>query len=118
MDIVKKEIRQYQTTDGQFPFRTWFNSLRDTTIQNRIRARLMRVKAGHFGDHKYVGQGVLELRLHFGPGYRIYYGEQENTIVLLLCAGDKNSQQKDIQKAVLYWNDFKRRENYESEPVL
>jgi putative addiction module killer protein len=61
----------------------------------------------HFGDHTPVGDGVSELRMFFGPSYRIYYGEDNETIVLLLCGGDKNTQSKDIKKAKHYWKDYK-----------
>ncbi|QTA91768.1 Putative addiction module killer protein domain-containing protein [Desulfonema magnum] len=63
------------------------------------------------GDHKSLGDGVCEFRFHFGPGYRVYYGEADNAIVLLLCGGDKSWQKKNVKKAKIYWNDWLNRRN-------
>ena len=104
-----REIRFYQIPNGREPFREWFLSIRDTSVRRRIQARLIAVEAGNFGDRKSVGDGVWELRLNFGPGYRIYYGEVDNTIVLLLCGGDKSSQKRDIEGAKNYWREYKER---------
>jgi putative addiction module killer protein len=104
-----RTINFYQIPNGHEPFRRWFLSIRDTRIRRRIQARLTSVRAGNLGDHRSVGDGVWELRLDFGPGYRIYYGEVDNTIVLLLCGGDKSSQQRDIERAKNYWIEYKER---------
>ncbi len=77
----------------------WFASLRDRTAKARIVARVLYLGDGHFGDAKPVGDDVLELRLHFGPGYRIYFTWRGEKIILLLCGGDKGSQQRDIARA-------------------
>ncbi|MGK0299089.1 MAG: putative addiction module killer protein [Gammaproteobacteria bacterium] len=69
--------------------------------------RLRRIEQGNYGDCKNIQDGVSELRLFFGSGYRIYFGENGNSLVVLLCAGDKSTQQKDIQKALKYWNEYK-----------
>ena len=71
------------------------------------RTRLDRLEGGNFGDCQSVGSGVFELRLHFGPGYRVYFGEVDRTIVLLLCGGDKSTQTRDIQRAKTYWLEYK-----------
>lgn len=84
-------------TDG---FRAWLNALRDTQARLRIAARLRRVENGHLGDVKLVGNGVFELRLDFGPGYRICFVKRGGSIVVLLCGGDKSSQRGDIQRAI------------------
>jgi len=71
--------------------------------------RLDRVSLGNFGDCRSVGEGVQELRIDYGPGYRVYFGQHGSTIVLLLCGGDKDSQAKDIDLAKHYWKEYSRR---------
>lgn len=83
MNIVQKEIHRYEISEGKSPYLDWFDSLKDERVRARIRERLARVRLGLLGDHKPVGQGVYELRFHFGPGYRIYYGQRGRVIVLL-----------------------------------
>jgi putative addiction module killer protein len=108
-----QEVREYLTPNGANPFRDWFHSLKDGRTRARVRVRINRVRMGIFGDSKPVGGGVHELRLAFGPGYRIYFGRDGQTLVLLLCAGDKRSQGRDIQRAKSFWQDYRRSENYE-----
>lgn len=98
-----REIEVFHTEDGQEPFTEWLRSLRDQRARDRIRKRLERLGDGNFGDCHSVGGGVFELRIHVGAGYRVYFGEIDNTIVLLLCGGDKSSQVRDIQRAKTYW---------------
>ena len=88
------------------PFEDWFRSLRDRQMRVRIAARLARVRAGNFGDHRSVGGGVSELRLDIGPGYRLYYALQEATIVALIIGGDKSSQDRDIEEAKRLWKEY------------
>lgn len=107
LDTNSREIEFYRTQNGRIPFTKWFESLRDTRVQARIEARLVLLEAGNFGDYRSVGRGVFELRVHIGAGYRIYFGEVDNTVVLLLCGGDKSSQQRDIERAKMYWQDYK-----------
>lgn len=80
-------------------FEKWLSSLRDRQTRSRILTRLSHVQEGNFGDHKSVGDGVSELRFAFGPGYRIYYTRRGSVVVIMLCGGDKGSQQSDIRKA-------------------
>lgn len=80
-------------------FAEWISGLRDTRAQKRIVARLLRLEHGLIGDAKSVGDGVCELRFDFGPGYRVYFQQRGNVIVLLLCGGDKSSQAQDIVRA-------------------
>lgn len=80
-------------------FATWFRGLRDRSAMKRIAARLDRAAAGHFGDAEPVGDGVREMRLHFGPGYRIYFIQRERVVVVLLCGGDKATQGADVRRA-------------------
>ena len=105
METIKRIIKEYITKEGKNLYRDWFDSLKNVRTQVKIDVRLTRVRLGNFGDAQSVGKGVYELRFHFGSGYRIYYGLDGNEIVLLLCAGDKSSQKKDIKKAHIYWEE-------------
>ena len=104
--VYPKELRLYATQSGREPYTEWFES-QDRTIRDRIQARIDRIESGNLGDYKSVGDGVFELRFHFGSGYRVYFGEVGNTIVLLLCGGDKSSQDGDIKQAKAYWQAYK-----------
>ena len=84
----------------------WLVSLRDLMGRKRILARIARLEQGNFGDCEPVGEGVCELRLFFGSGYRVYFGEDENNIVVLLCGGDKGNQHQDIKQAKMYWKEY------------
>ena len=103
------ELRIYLTEDGSAPFEDWISGLRDVTGRARIRARLARVQAGNFGDCKPLRDGVQELRIDRGPGYRVYLSRQGNVLVLLLCGSDKADQERAIRQAVDYLNDWKNR---------
>jgi putative addiction module killer protein len=83
--------------------------LNDPVTRARIVARLDRLKAGLLGDWKSIGGGVFELRIDVGPGFRVYYGQDGKTLILLLCGGDKRTQAKDIENAHSYWKDYKAR---------
>jgi len=80
-------------------FREWLHDQKDNRLVAKVVARINQVRGGNFGDHKSVSDGVSELRIHYGPGYRIYYTVRGRIIVILLCAGDKSTQNKDILKA-------------------
>jgi len=88
-------------------FTKWTGKLRDLEAKKRIAARLGRVAAGNFGDVKPVGSGISELRIPYGPGYRVYLMQRGAEIVILLCGGDKSTQQKDIERAKEIALDFK-----------
>ena len=79
----------------------WFSKLKDLAARIRIAARIQRLKAGNPGDSRSVGSGVVELKINFGPGYRVYYIQRGNELILLLCGGDKSNQSKDIERAKL-----------------
>ncbi|MEM8805290.1 MAG: type II toxin-antitoxin system RelE/ParE family toxin [Cyanobacteria bacterium P01_G01_bin.38] len=100
-----------ESIDGKNPFSNWLDSLRDKKSKAKIQIRLERVKMGNLGDFKSVGEGVLELRIRHGPGYRVYFAQVGLAIILLLCGGDKSTQQRDILQAQQFWTDFKRRDN-------
>ncbi|MBI3313421.1 MAG: type II toxin-antitoxin system RelE/ParE family toxin [Candidatus Omnitrophica bacterium] len=103
------ELEYYKTKNGLAPFLVWFESLNDFRTQTTISARLARLRLGNFGKCEPVGNGVFELKIYYGPGYRVYFGRKANRIILLLCGGDKSTQGKDIQRAYDYWQNFKER---------
>ena len=80
-------------------FEDWLKNLRDKEACTRISRRLKRIEKGNFGDHKSLGGGISELKIHYGPGYRVYYTERNGLIVVLLAGGDKSTQERDIVKA-------------------
>lgn len=104
-----REILVYQTLEGRRPFEEWFGELKDVKARVRIKAKIDRVIGGNFGDVKLVETGVWEFRLHFGPGYRVYFGLDGNVLVILLCGGDKSTQDGDIRRARGFWMDYLRR---------
>ena len=93
------------------PFIDWVEGLKDRKNRARILRRVDRLEDGNFGDYKAVGEGVLELRLFFGSGFRVYCAEDGDVLIVLLCGGDKKTQGKDIKKAINYWTEYKRRKN-------
>lgn len=103
------EIHYYQTAAGGRPFVEWLTGLTDRQARVRIQARLARVAGGNLGDVEPVGEGVLELRIDWGPGYRVYFSRVGQVIVLFLCGGDKRMQQRDIKNAKTYFEDYKTR---------
>jgi putative addiction module killer protein len=102
------KIKVYETKDNKHPFNSWLEKL-DIPVQAKIQVRLRRAGLGNFGDWKFVVDGINEFRLDFGPGYRIYYNNIDLETVLILCAGTKRTQTKDIQIAKDYLKDFKAR---------
>ena len=89
-------------------FETWFTGLRDQEAQARINARIRRLSLGNPGDVKPVGSGVSEMRIDYGPGYRVYYTQRGKALVLICCGGDKRSQDADIKRAIEIAKDWKR----------
>lgn len=104
-----KEIRHFKLKNGKYPVKDWINSL-DLSIQVRIYSRLARVQEDNYGDCKKLSE-ISELRFNFGSGYRIYFAEVNNIIILLLNAGDKKTQKKDIEKAKEYLQLWKGQYN-------
>ena len=99
-----KNVTYYEPTIER-SFEAWLNALKDRKARSKIDTRLDRVEAGNFGDCEPVGGGVIELRIDFGPGYRVYIGE-EGDEVIVLWAGAKNSQTSDIGRARRYWREY------------
>ena len=94
---------------GKLPFESWLASLEDDQAEARIAARVNRLAGGNFGDCKPVGAGVWELRIDWGPGYRVYYAMIDRACALLLCGGDKRRQAADISRAIGYLKDYRKR---------
>jgi putative addiction module killer protein len=111
VEAQPREIRNYLTAEGRSPFQEWLDSVRDMKARVRIEKRLERVALGNLGDYRSVGQGVYELKIDYGPGYRVYFGQIGSILVLLLCGGDKSTQEQDILRAKEYWRDYERSEN-------
>ena len=109
--IKQRMIKIYQRDNGENPVVSWMESL-DSSIRYRIKSRLTRVTQGNFGDHEPLGDGLYELKFKFGSGYRIYYSEVHDEIILLLCGGDKKTQSKDIKLARTYLTDYLQEENH------
>ncbi len=103
------EIRHYVTRAGKDIFDDWLTELADARAQAKIASRINRLAAGNFGDSKSLRQGLYELRIDWGPGYRVYYSMIGRACVLLLCGGDKRKQSSDIERASQYLKDYKER---------
>lgn len=103
------KIERYTTATGECPFNQRAASIRDAKAVARIAAAVVKMGIGLFGDWKAVGEGVMETRLNYGPGYCIYYAKDGNTLVILLTCGDKRTQTQDIEAAHGYWKDYKAR---------
>lgn len=99
------QIKTFRQGDRQ-PFWDWLRDLRDVQARARIRTRIDRLALGNMGDHRVLDGGVYELKIDWGPGYRVYFGKVDNTIVLLLCGGDKRTQQQDIKTAKAYLKEY------------
>lgn len=97
-------VREHLTGDGRNPFREWLGTL-DVAVKARVQARVLRFELGNPGDHKSVGAGVWEARLAFGPGYRLYFGKDGESVILLLLGGAKATQRRDIRRAQEFWRD-------------
>lgn len=104
------QVNEYINLDGKSPYREWLTGLLDKQAQARILTRINRMAAGNLGDHKPIGAGVWELRIDWGPGYRVYYARAGTRLILLLAGGDKRKQQADIDAAISYWKNWQERE--------
>jgi len=100
-------IRYYVAASGRQPFAEWYADLQETARAKVTRA-IVRLEQGNFSNIKSVGEGVFEYRIDFGPGYRVYFGQDGQTLVILLTAGTKKRQQRDIDAAHAYWQDYKQ----------
>jgi putative addiction module killer protein len=114
LKLISVEIRHYVTASGGDPYQQWLDGLKDVKGRVIIQRRIDRVANGNFGDCRFCRDGVWELRIDYGPGYRVYYAREGETGVLLLCGGSKRSQSADIKEAARYWLDYRRRSNEEN----
>ncbi len=89
-------------------FIDWLDRLKDQTVKKRIVARIRLAENGSFGDHHFYADGVWEMRIHYGPGYRLYYAQESSTIYLLLAGGNKKTQEQDIERAIDIWEACKK----------
>lgn len=104
-------VIRYRAAEGEEPIvTTWIAGLKDRRASLKIDSRITRIEQGNFGDHKAVGEGVSELRITEGAGYRVYFGRHGDAIVVLLCGGDKNSQDADIKEAKRLWSVWKKQQ--------
>lgn len=107
MKIKERLVEYFKTPHGKVPAQEWLDSIKDKMTQAILYKRIRQAGLGNFGDFKSVGSGVQELRINYGPGYRIYYGIHEDEVILLLIGGSKRTQAADIEKAKAYWTIFK-----------
>jgi len=94
----------FNTTDD---FDAWLAAITDGSLKSLVLRRIAQARLGNFGDHKWIGSGVFEMRIHYGSGWRLYYAQEGRYLYLLLSAGSKSSQRKDIQKAIAMWQQIK-----------
>lgn len=106
-------VVEYETEDGRHPFSRWFNRL-SVDAALRVRTAVARMEIGNFSNVKAVGQGVSEYKINVGPGYRVYFGKDGDTLVILLGGGTKKRQSRDIEAAQTHWKDYKRRKRQSS----
>jgi putative addiction module killer protein len=106
---VPFEVRRYRSAAGDEPFTEWLSNLPDRQARARILARLERLAIGNFGDARFLRDGVSELRIDWGPGYRVYFGQDGAQVIVLLCGGDKRKQSSDIARAVNSWHEYEER---------
>ena len=109
MIVEARQVELYKTEEGEIPYEIWLDRLKDSRTRSQITVRITRLRTGNLGRYKSVGGGVIELALDFGPGYRIYIAQVGAVITLLLCAGEKRTQERDIAAAKNYWADYQRR---------
>lgn len=108
MEVRPRDVRNYVTPNGREPYEEWVNSYSDSKTRAIIQQRIRRLELGNFGDYEQLGN-LYELKIHYGPGYRVYFGTVDHDIVILLYGGPKKTQKRDIQKAKKYWEEFRSR---------
>ena len=111
MTTQSRKIQRYITPDGKIPIDEWLDSFRDSKTKAIINARIKRVNNGNLGNYRSLGDSIYELKINYGAGYRVYFGQVGTEIILLLSGGDKSTQDRDIHKAKEYWRDYEQRKN-------
>jgi putative addiction module killer protein len=111
MEARPRRILKYITESERCPFDEWIDSLKNKRAQAVVNNRLLRIAQGNFGLCRNVGGNLMEMKIDFGPGLRVYFAEDGDTIVVLLCGGDKSTQTRDIERAKEYWKDYTRSEH-------
>ena len=111
MSIKRREILEYLNTAKESPFEKWLNGLKDIRGRAVIRRKINQLRLGYLLDIQSLGSGLFEVRIFFGPGYRVYFGEVNKRTILLLWGGNKGSQKRDIKKAKKYWEIYKGEDN-------
>jgi putative addiction module killer protein len=106
MMVRPKDIQLYVTDEGKTSIEDWLNGLRDRKARAAIDARIARLRLGLVGQAREVGEGVHEMKVDVGQGYRVYFGNVSNVVILLLCGGDKRTQKADIKRAKEFWSDY------------
>ena len=109
--IKHRTVKYFTGLNGKSPAKEWLNTITDKLTSGILIRRIWLASVGQFGDHKSLDSGVFELRIHHGAGYRIYYGIYKDEVILILIAGSKNAQTKDIEKAKAYWIFYKENAN-------
>lgn len=112
MEVRPKSLKIFLTTAGSLPFLDWLHSLKDERGVAIVKAKLLRVRLGNMGHCRSVGEGVSELKIDFGPGYRVYFGQLGDTLVILLTGGNKRTQDEDIKAAKEFWEIYKKEKNH------
>ena len=106
----EKEVIFFEDSRGKRPFLVWLKKL-DSVTQARVEQRILRISLGNYGEHRALKDGINELKLKFGSGYRVYFGEDGKKVMVLLVGGDKKTQSKDIERAKEYWKEYEEGKN-------
>ena len=114
-EVRRRELQSYERADGSCVFTDWFDAL-DAIAASKVTKALAKLERG-LGDLKPVGEGVSELRINFGPGYRVYFGQDRDVLVILLCGGTKKRQQDDINQATTLWAEYKVRKHGQTKTI-
>ena len=109
MEIRPRDVRHYETPDGRDPFQEWLSGLKDKKARSAVLTRIDRLRSGNLGDAKRVSGDVYELRIHYGAGYRVYFGDLDGETVMVLFGGSKRTQKRDFQNAAAYLKEFRVR---------